>query len=105
MDREILAASIERREDPRRTVLGNITIYHPGTLRSYEGKILNISTYGLRCDTDISLNIMTPVKIHVHQSTDIHSNMTFTGKVVWGMRINDLNSGMYRYGIKLEPNT
>ena len=104
MDREILAASIERREDPRRNVLGNITLYHPKTSRAYEGKILNISTYGLSCATDIHLNIMARVKIHVNQSTDLHPNMTFTGKVIWGMMNNDLNSGMYRYGIKLEPN-
>ncbi len=104
MDREILAASIERREDPRRSVLGTITLHHPNTARSYEGKMLNISKYGLSCDTDIFLNIMARVKVHVHQSTDIYSNITFTGKVVWGMRIDDLNSGMYRYGIKLEPN-
>ena len=67
--------------------------------------MINISKYGLLCETDIFLNIMTRVKVHVYQSTDKHSNITFTGKVVWGIKIDDLNSGMYRYGIKLEPNT
>jgi len=104
MNRDILAASIERRDHPRRNVLGNITLYHLNTERAYEGKILDISQHGLSCATDMSLNILSPVKVLVNKSTDLHHDTTFTGKVIWAMNMDDLNSGKYRYGIKFETN-
>lgn len=90
----------DRRKSPRRATLGSITITRKGGANSYEGKMLNTSQNGMNIATDFPLNLMSQVEIKVEQSADLPRNKRYTGRVVWGLIIQDLYAGRYRYGIK-----
>jgi len=90
----------ERRKYPRRGILAHIAIVHKDGLRSYEGKALDISEGGIGFATDVPLNIMAPIRVQVHQSRDLPSNKRYSGTVVWRAKTNDLDTGIYRYGIR-----
>jgi len=91
----------DRRRFQRVHTIGNIDISYRDSSRAYEGKIYDISEDGMRCATDLPLNILNQVDIQVHQSDELPQNEHFRGKVVWNKCAEDMNHGKYIYGIKL----
>ena len=90
----------DRRQSLRRGTLGSIRVARRDGARPYEGKVLNISQGGMSIATDLPLNILSQVEIKVEQSADLPRNKRYTGRVVWGLILQDLYAGKYRYGIK-----
>lgn len=92
----------ERRKAPRRSFFAMVTIAQENGQKRYDGKALNFSRAGMRLSTDAPLNILAKVNIKVEQATELPRNQQFTGKVIWCETMNDLDLGLYCYGIKLE---
>ena len=99
MDNSMLHSTRERRRAPRQGVQGRITVTHKQSSNSCEGKLFNISNYGISFSTDLVLGLMAGVDIKVEQSPYLPKNKHYSGKVVWAIPTGDLDSGIYRYGI------
>ena len=99
MKNHLTTLTQERRTSERKSTIANITISsrneHP-----YEGKIFNISNGGISFATDLPLDLLTQVEVHVERSIDLPEKQHYSGKVVWGKVTGDLYSGYFRYGIK-----
>lgn len=90
----------ERRRFPRESKTGLISVFYYSASRSFEGKIFNISEGGMSFATDLPLNPLAPVDTKVEQSLELTPNKRYSGKVIWKEKIDDLNTGIYRYGLK-----
>jgi hypothetical protein len=96
--------SDDRRKSPRHNATGLLAIFPRGESRAYDAKMFNYSDEGMSFATDVALNVMSQVDVQVAHSTDLRQATRFKGRVVWGRTIQDLDSGIYRYGIKfVEP--
>jgi len=100
MQQKLPLSPNERRNFRRKNTIGIVSISHRHDSRVFEGKVFNTSAGGLSCTTDLPLNILSPVEIRVEQSPEMPRNERYSGKVVWGRKTGDLDSGTYRYGIK-----
>lgn len=90
----------ERRRFSRRPTLGSVSVSRKNSEKSWDGKMIDVSQNGMSIATDLPLNVMSQVEIKVEQSVDLPQNKRFSGRIVWGLIIQDLDAGKYRYGIK-----
>ena len=92
----------ERRKWPRRSVMASVSLNVLNDRKKYESRTFNISEGGLCIGTDKKINPLKRVDINVVLSSELPLGERYSGKVVWGQAVGDLNSGIYRYGIKFE---
>ncbi len=86
----------EQRKEPRNVFIdmGKVCIVGPGDQVFYDCKLVNISNHGVSFYSDIKIGKDQLVKV-------VLDDRDFTCSIVWRRKVDDLDSGIYHYGMEI----
>lgn len=87
---------MEKRKENRRGYIeiGMLSDVTPLSKEEIECKIINTSNYGMSVYSDHDLDVNELVKVRQGNSTVVYT-------VRWKRKADDINSGIYRYGLEV----